>query len=131
MRLIICKPFFFLRIWYTKRWLWSQAFLAETLETGNKNRCVTEATHVLRRKLRFRTFLERVCPRILSFESVDYFGTSEHLGGRKKRRILISKIVVNFLCMLLSLGMNMRFIFGDDLNDTACSHHVFLSVAMM
>ena len=30
----------------------SQAFLAETVETGNKNRCVTEATHVLQRKLR-------------------------------------------------------------------------------
>ena len=35
--------------------LWSQAFLEETVETGNKNRCVTEATHVLRRKLRFLT----------------------------------------------------------------------------
>ena len=32
--------------------LWSQAFLAETVETGNKSRCVTEVTHVLRRKLR-------------------------------------------------------------------------------
>ena len=30
----------------------SQAFLAETGETGNKSRRVTEATHVLRRKLR-------------------------------------------------------------------------------
>ena len=29
-----------------------QAFLAETVETGNKNRCVTEATHVLGRKLK-------------------------------------------------------------------------------
>ena len=29
-----------------------QAFLAETVETGNNNRCVTEAMHVLRRKLR-------------------------------------------------------------------------------
>ena len=29
-----------------------QAFLAENVETGTKNRCVIEATHVLRRKLR-------------------------------------------------------------------------------
>ena len=64
--------------------------LAENVETGNKNRCVTEATHVLRRKLRLRAFSERICLGILSLESVDYFGTSEHLGGRKKR-ILISK----------------------------------------
>ena len=53
----------------------------ETVETRNKNHCVTEAMHVLRRKLRFRALLKRFCPRILSLESVDYFGTSEHLGG--------------------------------------------------
>ena len=58
----------------------------ETWETGNKNRCVTEAKHVLRRKLRFRAFpfAERVCPRILSLESADYFGTSEHFTSGKK-----------------------------------------------
>ena len=57
-----------------------QAFLAETVETETKNRCVIEATHVLRRKLRnkFRAFPKRVGPRILSLESVDYFGVSEH-----------------------------------------------------
>ena len=44
--------------------------LAENVETGNKNRCVTEATHVLRRKLRFRDFSERVCLRILSLEAL-------------------------------------------------------------
>ena len=60
--------------------------LAETVETGNKNRCMTEATHVLRRKLRFRAFPEQVCSRILSIESVDYFGTSEHFGNRKKKK---------------------------------------------
>ena len=44
------------------------------------------------RDLKFRAFPERVCPRILSLESVDYFGTSEHFRGRKKtkRRFLIS-----------------------------------------
>ena len=64
--------------------MWSQAFPAEYVETENNNRCVTEATHVLRRKLRFRAFLERVCPQILLLESVDYFGISEHFGGRNK-----------------------------------------------
>ena len=29
-----------------------KAFLAETVETGNKNRCLIEATYVLGRKLR-------------------------------------------------------------------------------
>ena len=42
----------FLRIYDIKRESLCQAFLAETVETGNKNRCVMEATHVLRRKLR-------------------------------------------------------------------------------
>ena len=44
-------------------------------------------------KIKFRAFPKRVGPRILSLESVDYFGTSEHYGvvGRKKIRILISK----------------------------------------
>ena len=41
----------FLRIWDTERGSCSQAFLADTVETGNKKRYVTEATHVLRRKL--------------------------------------------------------------------------------
>ena len=36
--------------------------------------------------MRFRAFPERVGPRILSLESVDYFGTSEHFSGRKKQK---------------------------------------------
>ena len=55
----------------------SQAFLAEFVETGTKNRYVIKATHVLR-KVKFRAFPKRVGPRILSLESVDYFGASEH-----------------------------------------------------
>ena len=35
--------------------------------------------------MRFRAFPERVGPRILSFESVEYFETSEHFSGRKKK----------------------------------------------
>ena len=55
-------------------------FLVETVETGTKNRCMIEATHVLLRKLRkikFRAFPKRVGPGILSLESVGYFGASE------------------------------------------------------
>ena len=36
-RVIKCKPFIFLRIWSPKRGLWSQAFLAETVENGHEN----------------------------------------------------------------------------------------------
>ena len=42
----------FLRIQDTKGESLCQAFLAETVQTGTKNRQVTEATHVLRRTLR-------------------------------------------------------------------------------
>ena len=45
------RAFFFCRILYTNRGSFCQAFLTETMETGTKNRCVIEATHVLRRKL--------------------------------------------------------------------------------
>ena len=37
-----------------------------------------EATHALRRNIKFRAFPKRVGPRILSLQSVDFFGTSEH-----------------------------------------------------
>ena len=42
----------FLRIQDTKGKSLCQAFLAETVQTGTKNRCATEVTLVLRRKLR-------------------------------------------------------------------------------
>ena len=53
-------------------------------------------------KITFRAFLKRVGPRILSLESIDYFGASEHLllSGRKKIRILISKIAMVGCCKL-------------------------------
>ena len=85
-------------------------------------------------KIKFRAFLEQVSPWILSLERVDYFGTSKHFSGWKKTNS-ISKTsimsVVNFHCMQMSLVMSMQFIFSDDWNDTPCSHHVFLSLAMM
>ena len=70
----------FLRIYDAKGGSLFQASLAETVKTGNKNCCVIEATHNLRRKLKikFRAFPKRVGPRILTLESFDYFGTSEH-----------------------------------------------------
>ena len=36
-------------------------------------------------KIKFRAFPERVGPQILSLESVDYFGRSEHFSGRKQK----------------------------------------------
>ena len=70
----------FLRIYDAKGGSLFQASLAETVKTGNKNCCVIEATHNLRRKLKikFRAFPKRVSPRILSLESFDNFGTNEH-----------------------------------------------------
>ena len=58
-----------------------QAFLAETVETGNKNHCVIEATLFCEEslgKIKFRAFPKHVVSRILSLQSIDYFGTSEH-----------------------------------------------------
>ena len=66
---------FFLRVLYRNGGSLCHAFLAETVETRTKNRCVIEATHV---EERLKDFPKSVCPRILSLESVDYFGTSEH-----------------------------------------------------
>ena len=36
----------------------------------------------------YQAFPERVGPRILSLESVDYFGTTDHFSGRKKENNL-------------------------------------------
>ena len=61
-------------------------------------------------KIKFRAFPEQVSPRIVSLESIDYFGTSEHFSGRKKKKknLIISKTsivsVVNFHnCMQMSV----------------------------
>ena len=70
-------------------------------------------------KTKFRAFPKRVGPRILSLESVDYFGTSEHYSVVKKIRILMSKTAMVGCCKL-SLYTNescdepVQFIFGDD-----------------
>ena len=54
-------------------------------------RTLLSALHVHRIEIPYRAFLERFGPRILSLESVDYFGTTDHFSGQKKRRILMSK----------------------------------------
>ena len=60
----------------------------ETVETGNKYLGVTKVMHrkMLREDQcdRCRAFPERVGPRILLLESVNEFGASEYLSGRKK-----------------------------------------------
>ena len=63
-----------------------------------------------------RTFRERVGPRILLLESVDYFGTSECFEFTENfdGEAINQSGVVNFHCMKMSLVMSMRFIFGDD-----------------
>ena len=128
-RLMICKLFFFF-LFSAQTTVVVPGVLAETAETGNKNCCVTEATHVLRRKLRFRAFPERFCPRILSLENVDYFEIRELFGGRKKKENYNYEKanclgLVNCHCMQMNLVLSMRFIFGDDWNDAPCSHQVF------
>ena len=63
-----------------------------------------------------RAFPEQVGPQILL--GVDYFGTSEHYSGLKKRRILISKTAMAGCCKLSlyanGLVISMQFIFGND-----------------
>ena len=56
-------------------------------------RTLRAALHVHRIEIPYRAFPERVGPRILSLESVDYFGTTDHFSGRKKKKriILVSK----------------------------------------
>ena len=52
-------------------------------------------------KIKFRAFPKRVGPRILSLESVDYFGTSEHYQVvRNKIRLLISETAMVRCCKL-------------------------------
>ena len=62
-------------------------------------------------------FPEQVGPQILPW-GVDYFGTSEHYSGKKKRRILISKTAMGGCCKLSlyanGLVMSMQFIFVND-----------------
>ena len=51
-------------------------------------RTLLATLHVYRIEIPYRAFPERVGPRILSLESVDYLGTTDHLSGRKKENNL-------------------------------------------
>ena len=88
----------------------------------------------------WRVFSELLGPQIISLLNVDYCGTSEYFSGRKTKESLLSEQnfdgqanwsgVVSFYCIQMSLVMSMRFIFGDDWNDSPCSSR-FCSLAMM
>ena len=77
---------------------WSQAFLAETVETGNKNRDLTDDisechtcfvkkdSETLMRKM--SSFFGTGRPTNLSLERVDYFAISEYFSGRKNEKSL-------------------------------------------
>ena len=54
------------------------------------------ALHVHRIEIPYRAFPERVGPRILSLESVDYFETTDHFSGRKKERIILIRKTSRF-----------------------------------
>ena len=74
------------------------------------------------RKIKFRAFPKRVGPWILSLESVNYFGTSEHYWVVKKEwESYLAKLrwlgVVNFHFIQMAPVMSIRFIFGNDWND--------------
>ena len=74
------QAFLFVR---AKRGVMVPGVLSEDRGSWDKNRGVTKAMHRIESYERFRAFQERVGPRILSLESVDYFGTSDYFGGKK------------------------------------------------
>ena len=52
-------------------------------------RTLLAALHLYRTEIPYRAFPEQVGPRILSLESVDYFGATDPFSGRKKKRIIL------------------------------------------
>ena len=52
-------------------------------------------------KIKFRALLKRVGPRILSLESVDYFGTSEHYRVVEKNRNLHQTVFISKTAMII------------------------------
>ena len=48
-------------------------------------RTLLATLRVHRIEIPYQAFPERVGPRILSLESVDYFGTTDRFSGRKKK----------------------------------------------
>ena len=94
-------PDFFCRFWVTNQGSsLCQAFLADTVETGTKNRCMNHSNAMPCFARKAWAFLKRVGPRILSLKGVDYFGASEHYWVVEEKKILISKIAVVRCCKL-------------------------------
>ena len=94
------------------------------MEAGKKNHCLTEATHVLRRKLRqderlnlelFRNVSVHEFYRLKALITLEQVNTAE---WPEKKKILISKTAMVGCCKLSlyanGLVMSMRFIFGND-----------------
>ena len=106
---------------------WSQAFLAKTMETRDRN-CNRSEHHALfceERKdwyERCQAFLEWVGSQILSFESIDYFGTSEYFSDNFDGEAINWSGVVNFYCMQMSLMVSIQFISAVI---EMMHHHVF------
>ena len=64
-------------------------YVTDVLYTGSFEldylRTLFAALHVHRIEIPYQAFPERVGPRILSLKCVDYFGTTDHFSGRKKK----------------------------------------------
>ena len=88
-----------------KRVSWSRAFLTETVEIGDKYRDVDNIFE------RCRAFPERVGPRVLLLESVDFFETRRILMSKTSMVRLTGRVLHS---MQRSLVMSMRFSFEDD-----------------
>ena len=82
-------------------------------------------------KIKFRAFPKRVGPRIISLESVDYFGTSKHYrtllsGDRKKKTEFCCKSVL-FVKMLVPFRYFFYFPFLTE-EISGCGFRCFLGV---
>ena len=86
--LIICSAFFFVICrqtggHYARRSLWRLSKLGLEIVAWSKPRMFCEESLG---KIKLRAFPKRVGPRILSLESVDYFGTSKHYWVVEKKK---------------------------------------------
>ena len=74
----VCVMDVFIRVAFT--WLYNALYLQHFM-----------SFHIHRIEIPHRAFPERVGPRILLLESVDYFRASDYFSDRNKRTILMSK----------------------------------------
>ena len=132
--------FFFVFVCVCQKGSWSHVFLAETVETGYiYTFCIVMWSTIFSKDVEL--FWNWLVPRILSLESIVYFGTSEYsvLQWSKKRRIFAELLqnldgeadwsgVVNVCCnsMQMSLVMSMLFLSTSYWNDAPCSSFLFL-----